>query len=79
MTDSRRKRNINEPPQTKFERLTREYATSVREYFMVLRLAIYHTTGDFLEKSHEIAQYEKTDEIYKTASRILNVLNWGRA
>lgn len=78
MTDSRRERNINEPPQEKFERLTREDNISVRKYFMVLRLAIYHITGDYLKKSHEIAQYDKSDEVYRTAIRILRVLEMGR-
>lgn len=55
--------------------LTGEYGTSAREYFMVLRLAIYHISGDYLEKSHEISQYKKTDEIYKLAIRILKTLN----
>ena len=58
-----------------FDDLTREYGTSVREYFMVLRLAIYHITGKFLEKAHEIAQFEKTEEIYVMAIRILKTLN----
>ena len=58
-----------------FDDLTREYCTSVREYFMVLRLAIYHITGKFLEKAHEIAQFEKTDEIYVMAIRLLKTLN----
>lgn len=58
-----------------FDDLTREYCTSVREYFMILRLAIYHITGNFLEKSHEIAQFEKTDEIYVMAIRLLKTLN----
>lgn len=62
----------------KFDDLTRECCTSVREYFMVLRLAIYHITGDYLKKSHEIAQYNKSDEVYRTAIRILRVLEWGR-
>ena len=61
-----------------FDDLTREYGTSVREYFMVLRLAIYHITGDYLEKSYEIAQYDKSDEVYRSAIRILKVLKWGR-
>lgn len=55
--------------------LTCEYCTSAREYFMVLRLAILHITGDYLEKSYEIAQYKKTGEIYKLAIRILKTLN----
>lgn len=58
-----------------FNDLTCEYCTSAREYFMVLRLAILHITGDYLEKSHEIAQYDKTDEIYVMAIRLLKTLN----
>lgn len=58
-----------------FDDLTLEYCTSAREYFMVLRLAILHITGDYLEKSHEIAQYNKSDEIYKLAIKILKALN----
>lgn len=58
-----------------FNDLTCEYCTSAREYFMVLRLAILHITGDYLEKSYEIAQYDKSDEIYKLAIRILKTLN----
>ena len=58
-----------------YNKLTREYATSVREYFMVLRLAIYHITGENLESSYKIAQYEKTEEIYKLAIKILKAIN----
>ena len=58
-----------------FNDLTCEYCTSAREYFIILRLAILHITGNYLEKSHEIAQYQKTDEIYKLAIRILKTLN----
>lgn len=58
-----------------FDDLTREYCTSAREYFMVLRLAILHITGKFLEKAYEIAQFEKTDEIYVMAIRLLKTLN----
>ena len=58
-----------------FNDLTCEYCTSAREYFMVLRLAILHTTGDYLEKSHEIALYDKSDEVYRLAIRILKTLN----
>lgn len=59
----------------KFNGLTMEYSVSAREYFMVLRLAIYHITGKFLEKAHEITQFEKTDEIYEMAIRLLKTLN----
>lgn len=69
---------MTETLEQKFEELTREDNISVRKYFMVLRLAIYHITGDYLEKSHEIAQYNKSDEVYRTAIRILRVLEWGR-
>ena len=67
---------MTKTPEQKFNDLTCEYCTSAREYFMVLRLAIYHITGDYLEKSHEVALYDKTDEIYRAAIRILRVLNW---
>lgn len=58
-----------------FNDLTCEYCTSAREYFMILRLAIYHISGDYLEKSYDITQYKMTDEIYKLAIRILKTLN----
>lgn len=58
-----------------YNKLTGEYATSAREYFMVLRLAIYHITGENLESSYKIAQYEKTEEIYKLAIKILKAIN----
>ena len=58
-----------------YNKLTEEYATSAREYFMVLRLAIYHITGENLESSYKIAQYEKTEEIYKLAIKILKAIN----
>lgn len=58
-----------------FNDLTCEYCTSAREYFMILRLAIYHISGDYLEKSYDITQYKTTDEIYKLAIRILKTLN----
>lgn len=67
---------MTKTPEQKFEELAREDNVSVRKYFMVLRLAIYNVTGDYLEKSHEIALYNKTDEIYRTAIRILRVLEW---
>lgn len=59
----------------KFERLAEEYSISAREYFMVLRLAIYHTTGKNLESSYEITQYPITDGIYRTAIKVLRTLN----
>ena len=58
--------------------LTCEYCTSVREYFMVLRLAILHITGKNLESSYEITQYPITEDIYRTAIKVLRVLNWRR-
>lgn len=58
-----------------FNDLTREYCTSAREYFMILRLAILHITGDYLEKAYDITLYQKTDEIYVMAIRLLKTLN----
>lgn len=58
-----------------YNELTKECATSAREYFMILRLAIHHIDGRYLATSAEIAQYEKTEEIYKQAIKILLALN----
>lgn len=58
----------------KFNKMTMRYSVSVREYFMILRLAIHHITGDYIEKSVGIAQYEKSDEVYKCACDLLLAL-----
>lgn len=58
-----------------YDDLTKECATSAREYFMILRLAIYHIDGKYMATSADIAQYEKTEEIYKQAIKILLALN----
>lgn len=58
-----------------YNELTKECATSAREYFMILRLAIYHIDGEYIETSVDIAQYEKTEEIYKQAIKIMLALN----
>lgn len=58
----------------KYDMLATEYAISAREYFMILRLAIYHIDGENLESSYEITQYPKTNEIYKCGVDILNAL-----
>lgn len=57
-----------------FDEITKVLCLSVREYFMVLRLAIYHTDGEHLETSAEITQYDKSDDVYKCAIRILQAL-----
>lgn len=57
--------------------LTMELAISAREYFMVLRLAIYHIDRRYLKTSVEIAEYEKNDQIYRCAIEILKGLKKG--
>lgn len=57
-----------------FNDATRVLGTSAREYFMVLRLAIYHTDGEYIDTSSEIAQYNKSDDVYRCAIRILQAL-----
>lgn len=64
-----------ETTREKFERLAEKYSISAREYFMVLRLAIYHIAGEYLESSYKITQYVITDDIYKKAIKVLRVLN----
>lgn len=58
-----------------YDQLSSGYGTSAREYFMVLRLAILHVTGDNIETSFQVAQYEKSKEIYEAAIKILKALN----
>lgn len=59
----------------RYDKLATEHATSAREYFMVLRLAIYHITGEYIESSYKITQYVITDDIYRLAIRVLRTLN----
>ena len=54
--------------------LTMRYAISAREYFMILRLAIYHIDGVNKETAYEIAQYSKSNEVYRCACEILKAL-----
>ena len=62
-----------------YNTLTTEFATSAREYFMVLRLAIYHMASYYAERSVDVMKYlEKADneeEIYELACEVLKVLN----
>ena len=60
--------------QEKYNTLSDEYAISARTYFMVLRLAIYHLTGEYLETSVEIADAEKSEEVWKLGCEILKTL-----
>lgn len=45
-----------------------------REYFMILRLAIYHTDHKYLEPTPEVATYPKHNKIYECAYDILCAL-----
>lgn len=62
-----------------YDALATEFVTSAREYFMVLRLAIYHTTSYYAERSVDVMKYlEKADneeEIYESACGVLKALN----
>lgn len=58
----------------KYDMLATEYAISAREYFMILRLAIYHIDGVNKETAYEITQYSKSNEVYRCACEILKAL-----
>ncbi len=58
----------------KYNKLTEKYSVTAREYFYVLRLAIYHVDHKELESSYAIAQYEKSNAVYACAVNILNSL-----
>lgn len=62
-----------------YDTLTTEFATSAREYFMVLRLAIYHMASYYAERSVDVMKYleesDNEEEIYELACGVLKVLN----
>ena len=59
----------------KYDMLTTEYSISAREYFEVLRLAILHVDGVWEDTSYKVVKHEKSDEVYKCAIKILNLLH----
>ena len=62
-----------------YNTLTTEFATSAREYFMVLRLAIYHVASYYAERSADVMKYleeaDNEEEIYELACGVLKALN----
>lgn len=58
----------------KYDILTTEYSISAREYFEILRLAILHVDGVWEDTSYKVATHKKSNEVYKCAIEILNVL-----
>lgn len=66
----------------KYDELGLDLVVAAREYFMVLRLAIYHTDHYYAEKSTDVVQYLNTNEdadgIYELACKILKALNQER-
>ena len=58
----------------KFNDLTEKYSTSAREYFYILRLAIYHVDGVATDRSLDVARHIKSPEVYRCACNILNAL-----
>ncbi len=61
----------------KYSILATDYAVSARKYFMILRLAILHVDGVWEESSYKVANYDKSDEVYKCAIEIINTLYKG--
>lgn len=55
--------------------LATNYNVSAKEYFTVLRLAILHVDGVWEESSYKVANYDKSDEVYKFAIEIIKL--WG--
>ena len=45
----------------KYDKLAMVKPVSAREYFAILRLAIYHIRGIWLDTAYKIAIYEPTD------------------
>lgn len=57
-----------------YNRLSGKYKISAREYFYVLRLALYHELGIVTESSTEAVQAEKTRAVWECACDILNAM-----
>jgi hypothetical protein len=55
---------------------TEHYAISAREYFYILRLALYHVLGVATDSSYETAQAMETatPEVYECAIDILSIM-----
>ena len=58
-----------------FNKLQEDYAISAREYFEVLKLALYHVSGVVAKTSTEVVQADMTDEVWECACDILNALH----
>lgn len=58
----------------RYDILTTEYSISAMKYFEVLRLAILHVDKVWEDTSYKVVTHEKSDEVYKCAIEILNVL-----
>jgi len=58
----------------KFNELAKDKAITAREYFYILRLAIYHIDRKQLDSFVEVGHYAKTPQIYKCACRIAEAL-----
>lgn len=58
----------------KYDMLATEYSLSAREYFEILRLAILHVDKVWEDTSYKVTQHKMSDEVYKCAIKIINVL-----
>lgn len=58
-------------------KMTERYAISAREYFYILRLALYHIAGIKTDNSYEVTQAMETatPEVYKCAIDILTAMH----
>lgn len=60
--------------QEKYDMLATEYSIPAREYFMILKLAIYHTDRKEMKSSYEVTKYKMNDKILNAACDILKSL-----
>ena len=57
-----------------YMKLSDKYVISAREFFMVLRLALFHVLGIYAESSADVMKATETDEVWECACNILNTL-----
>lgn len=60
--------------EAEYNKMTEDFGTSARVYFMILGLAICHIDGEYLPTSYEITQHEMSEAVYKKACAILRTL-----
>lgn len=58
----------------RWEQVAKDKSLTAREYFAILKLAIEHIDGKYLDSSYEVAIYNKSEEVYRQAVQLAKAL-----